>query len=122
MHLRRIIIVIQKDIISDMMMEEQEESTDAEFVRDCWRYLQASEARWARHSRSSGHSLLLEDELLMAVAYERLARARATATDEAAEIIFHVPLREVSDDMWNRFVRRTRPIPPLLPASSSLDV
>jgi hypothetical protein len=96
-----------------------EESTDVEFVRDCWRYLQASEARWARHSRSSHLWGGLEDELLMAVAYERLARARANTTDEAAEIIFHVPLREVSDEMWNRFVRRTRPIPPLLPCRAS---
>jgi len=92
-------------------------TTDAEFVRDCWHYLQASEARWARHpSRRAAAGL--EDELIMALTYERIARARAglimmMGDDEAAKLIFHVPLREVSDEMWNLFVRRTRPIFPL---------
>jgi hypothetical protein len=43
----------------------------------------------------------------MATAYTRLARARrAGERDDAAEIIFHVPLRDVTDATWSAFVRR----------------
>jgi len=90
--------------------EYMERTTDAEFVLDCWRYLQAIDPRWARHTRAEQSAL--ENELIMTVAYERLSRARACGddTNHTAEIVFHVPLREVSNETWNLFVRRTRPI------------
>ena len=79
----------------------------AEFVRDCWRYLQASETRWARHSRQWPDFTALECELVMEAAYTRLARRRsALEKDDAAEIIFHVPLREVSAEAWRAFAQR----------------
>jgi len=78
-----------------------------EFVRDCWRYLQASGPRWARFSRQEDEFTALECKLIMAAAYTRLARARRSSErDDAAEIIFHVPLCDVTDDAWSAFVRR----------------
>lgn len=87
------------------------DAAHAEFVRDCWRYLQASAPRWARYSRQWPEFTALECELVMEAAYTRLARARRDSEkDDAAEIIFHVPLRDVSDATWRAFVRRASPI------------
>ena len=81
-------------------------STDAEFVRDCWRYLQACEQRW--RSYDGANLTPLETDLVLAMAYARLARARAAKSDDpSAEIVFHIPLRDVSDEAWSRFARRT---------------
>jgi hypothetical protein len=87
------------------------DAAHAEFVRDCWRYLQASAPRWARYSRQWPEFTALECDLVMEAAYTRLARARrASEKDDAADIIFNVPLRDVNDATWRAFVRRASPI------------
>jgi hypothetical protein len=86
-----------------------DETTDADFLRDCWRYLQARAPRLARIAGDD--FTVLECELILTLAYVRLKQARTlNDADPSAEIVFHVPLRDVSDATWRLFAQRTRQI------------
>jgi len=86
-------------------------SSDAEFVQDCWRCLNAVEKRWA--SWTSPPSTEMESAMTVALAYSRLAHHRNYYLEHAdinagVAHIFHGATRmcEVTTDEWDRFTER----------------